>query len=172
VTLKDLESLNGTFVNGVPITERLLEHGDQLKIGESVFLFVAQDAARPAGESVELDHEAVGRSTVARAIHQNSPRVRQPFLAINAAAMAETLLESELFGHERGAFTGAISLKKGQLELADGGTVFLDEIGELAPALQVKLLCVLQEREFMRVGGSRPIKFDLTLPDRDVGANL
>jgi Nif-specific regulatory protein len=84
-------------------------------------------------------------------------------VAINCAALSETLLESELFGHEKGAFTGAIALKKGKLEVAAGGTVFLDELGELAPALQAKLLRVLQEREFERVGGTRPIKVDIRL---------
>ena len=82
-------------------------------------------------------------------------------MAINCAAIPESLLESDLFGHERGAFTGASALKKGRLEVADGGVVFLDEIGELAPGLQVKLLRVLQEREFERVGGTHPIKVDI-----------
>jgi Nif-specific regulatory protein len=104
-----------------------------------------------------------GKELAARAIHVNSGRARRPFIAINCAALTETLLESELFGHERGAFTGAMVQKKGRLELADGGTLFLDEIGELAPALQSKLLRVLQEREFERVGGTRPIKVDIRL---------
>jgi len=84
-------------------------------------------------------------------------------MAVNCAALAESLLESELFGHEKGAFTGATGMKKGRLEVADGGTVFLDEIGELSPTLQVKLLRVLQEREFERVGGIRTIKVDIRL---------
>src|SRR4029077_13061791 len=100
---------------------------------------------------------------VARAIHRSSPRSSKPFVAINCAAIPEGLLESELFGHERGAFTGAVAQKKGRLEMANGGVVFLDEIGELAPALQVKLLRVLQEREFERVGGTRPISVDIRL---------
>ena len=104
-----------------------------------------------------------GKELVARAIHRNSPRANKPFVAINCAAIPEGLLESELFGHEKGAFTGASAQKKGRLEMADGGVVFLDEIGELAPALQVKLLRVLQEREFERVGGSRPISVDIRL---------
>src|SRR5207302_3677416 len=94
---------------------------------------------------------------------RNSPRASKPFVAINCSAIPETLLESDLFGHERGAFTGAVVQKKGRLEVADGGVVFLDEIGELAPALQVKLLRVLQEREFERVGGTHPIKIDIRL---------
>ena len=102
-----------------------------------------------------------GKELVARALHLNSARSRGPFVAFNCAAITESLLESELFGHERGAFSGAVALKKGKLEIADGGTVFLDEVSELAPALQAKLLRVLQEREFERVGGTRTIKVNI-----------
>jgi transcriptional regulator with GAF, ATPase, and Fis domain len=102
-----------------------------------------------------------GKELAARAVHRNSPRRERPFVAINCAALTETLLESELFGHERGAFTGAIAQKRGQLEMANGGTIFLDEMGELSPALQAKLLRVLQERDFMRVGGTRSMALDI-----------
>jgi Nif-specific regulatory protein len=104
-----------------------------------------------------------GKELVARAIHLNGARACRPFVAINCAALAEQLLESELFGHERGAFTGAVAQKKGKLEVANGGTLFLDEVSELAPTLQSKLLRVLQEREFERIGGTRPIKVDVRL---------
>ena len=102
-----------------------------------------------------------GKELCARAIHRNSPRRDQPFVAINCAALTETLLESELFGHERGAFTGAVTQKRGQLEMANSGTIFLDEMGEISPALQSKLLRVLQERDFMRVGGTRSIPLNI-----------
>jgi len=102
-----------------------------------------------------------GKELVARVIHQSSPRREKPFVAVHCAALAETLLESELFGHERGAFTGATTARKGRFELADGGTLFLDEIGELPSAVQVKLLRVLQEREFERVGGTKPVSVDV-----------
>jgi Nif-specific regulatory protein len=104
-----------------------------------------------------------GKELVARALHQNSTRAGQPFMAVNCAALAETLLESELFGHEKGAFTGAFAQKKGRLEIAAGGTVFLDEIGEMPLQLQAKLLRVLQERQLERVGGTQPIKLDIRL---------
>jgi transcriptional regulator with GAF, ATPase, and Fis domain len=100
-----------------------------------------------------------GKEVVARAIHQSSPRQSRPFIAINCAAIPETLLESELFGHEKGAFTGAAAMRKGRFEAAEDGTLFLDEIGELASPMQAKLLRVLQQKEFERVGGTRPIQF-------------
>ena len=136
-------------------------------VGESaamkdVYHFLSRVA--PTESTVLVGGESgTGKELVARAIHRNSPRAGRPFVAINCAAIPEGLLESELFGYERGAFTGAAGQKKGRLEMADGGVVFLDEIGELAPALQVKLLRVLQEREFERLGGSRPISIDIRL---------
>ncbi|HXX02015.1 MAG TPA: sigma 54-interacting transcriptional regulator [Candidatus Acidoferrales bacterium] len=140
---------------------------DQSLVGESVtikeiYQFLAKVA--PTDSTVLIEGESgTGKELAARALHRNSGRSTKPFIAINCAAIPESLLESDLFGHERGAFTGAATQKKGRLEIADGGVVFLDEIGELAPALQVKLLRVLQEREFERVGGTHPIKVDIRL---------
>ncbi|GAA5077214.1 nif-specific transcriptional activator NifA [Roseibacterium beibuensis] len=104
-----------------------------------------------------------GKELFARAVHTGSPRHDGPFIRVNCAALSETLLESELFGHEKGAFTGANTLKKGRFEMADGGTLFLDEIGEISPSFQTKLLRVLQEGEFERVGGSRTMKVDVRI---------
>ena len=127
-----------------------------------VFEFIRRVA--PTDSTVLIEGESgTGKELVAHAIHRNSARADRPFVAINCAAIAETLLESELFGHEKGAFTGATAQKKGKVEVAEGGTLFLDEIGELAPALQAKLLRVLQEREFERLGGTRPIKLNIRL---------
>ena len=110
-----------------------------------------------------LGESGTGKELVARALHRQSARAAGPFVAVNCAALTEHLLESELFGHEKGAFTGAVAQKKGKLELAQGGTVFLDEIGELALSLQAKFLRVLQEHEFDRVGGTRTLRLDVRL---------
>jgi Nif-specific regulatory protein len=127
-----------------------------------VYQFIAK--AAPTESTVLIRGESgTGKELAARAIHLNSRRSRKPFLAINCAALTDTLLESELFGHEKGAFTGAVATKKGKLEVAEGGTVFLDELGEMALPLQAKLLRVLQEHEFERVGGTRTIKTDIRL---------
>jgi two-component system response regulator HydG len=104
-----------------------------------------------------------GKELVARALHRLSRRAHGPFIKVNCGALTETLLESELFGHEKGAFTGAIKQKLGRFELADGGTLFLDEVGDVPPAMQVKLLRALQEQEFDRVGGEAPIKVDVRI---------
>ena len=142
--------------------ESSVEHG---MVGESaavkrVYQLIARVA--PADTTVLVRGESgTGKELAARALHQNSPRRERPFVAINCAALTETLLESELFGHERGAFTGALAQKKGRLEVADGGTLFLDEVGEMPATLQAKLLRVLQEREFERVGGTRTIRVDV-----------
>jgi len=118
----------------------------------------------PTNASVLIEGESgTGKELVARSIHYNSPRKDNPLVAVNCAAFAESLLESELFGHEKGAFTGAAAMKKGRFELADKGTLFLDEIGELPMPLQVKLLRVLQEKTIERVGGTTPIPVDFRL---------
>ncbi|WP_423228645.1 nif-specific transcriptional activator NifA [Pseudaquabacterium inlustre] len=136
-------------------------------IGESKPMqqvFVEVHQAAPSRATVLLRGESgTGKEAIARAIHYLSPRKDAPFIKVNCAALTESLLESELFGHEKGAFTGAAGERKGRFELANGGTLFLDEIGDISPAFQAKLLRVLQEREFERVGGSRAVKVDVRL---------
>ena len=110
-----------------------------------------------------LGESGTGKELIASAIHYNSPRAHQPFVRLNCAALPETLLESELFGHEKGAFTGAVKQRKGRFEQADGGTLFLDEIGEISPMFQAKLLRVLQEGEFERVGGNQPVRVNVRI---------
>ena len=125
-------------------------------------VFQTIEKVAPTDASVYIHGESgTGKELVARAIHARSKRAGGPFVKVNCGALTETLLESELFGHERGAFTGAIKRKLGRFELADKGTLFLDEIGDVTPALQLKLLRVLQEREFERVGGEETIKVDV-----------
>jgi transcriptional regulator with GAF, ATPase, and Fis domain len=127
-------------------------------------LFESIRRVAPTDATVLIQGESgTGKELVARAIHSNSSRRDGPFIAINCAAITETLLESELFGHEKGSFTGAVAQKKGKMELAEKGTLFLDEVTELSPALQAKMLRVLQEREFERVGGTRSMKLDIRL---------
>ncbi|MEW6542024.1 MAG: sigma 54-interacting transcriptional regulator [Nitrospirota bacterium] len=134
-------------------------------VGQSEAMRQVYEAIRRVSHSpatVLLRGESgTGKELVAKAIHLESPRARGPFVRLHCAALTETLLESELFGHERGAFTGAVESRKGRFELADGGTLFLDEIGDIPPATQVKLLRVLQDRCFERVGGTRPIQVDV-----------
>ncbi len=160
-TVREVESLN---LEKTLLLERLGSSEDGI-IGDSpVLRKLLQLVARVAASETSvliLGESGTGKEMVARAIHRQSQRASAPFVAINCAAITETLLESELFGHEKGAFTGAVAQKKGKLELAEGGTVFLDEIGELAAPLQAKLLRVLQQREFERVGGTRTWKLNV-----------
>lgn len=163
------------------LVERTLEHS-RLKLESQAFRAAAQDVERPlVGSGFSMSdikarlelvakssatvlirgESGTGKEVVARYIHAHSPRADRPFLAVNCAALSENLLESELFGHEKGAFTGADKLRRGRFELADGGTLLLDEISEIAPALQAKLLRVLQESAFERVGSSSTQRVDV-----------
>jgi len=155
--LERLGSENQRLRAAVSLTHDMV--GSSARMRE-VYQFIERVA--PSDSTVLIHGESgTGKELAACAIHKNSPRKNQPFVALNCAALTETLLESELFGHEKGAFTSAFSQKKGFLEVAEGGTIFLDEIGELSLILQAKLLRVLQEREFVRVGGTRPIKINV-----------
>lgn len=129
---------------------------------EEIFKSIAV-ASQSKTTTLIQGESGTGKELIARAIHFNSPEKDKPFVTINCSALAETLLESELFGHEKGAFTGAIGKKIGKFESANGGTIFLDEVGEMSPALQVKLLRVLQEKTFDRVGGNETIKTDIRI---------
>lgn len=154
-----LESENRRLLDDVNLEHNMIGEGPVM---QRVYYFISKVA--PTDSNVLIVGESgTGKELAARAIHRNSKRAQKPFIAVNCAALTETLLESELFGHEKGAFTGAFNQKKGRLEITEGGTLFLDEIGEITPALQVKLLRVLQEREFERVGGTQTIKVDIRL---------
>jgi DNA-binding NtrC family response regulator len=124
---------------------------------------LARVAARSASTILILGESGSGKEVLARAIHAESPRTAGPFVAVNCAALTESLLESELFGHEKGAFTGAVGRRKGKFEAADGGTLFLDEVGDISPKLQLELLRVLEDRSFHRVGGNDPISVDVRI---------
>ncbi|HTX39602.1 MAG TPA: sigma 54-interacting transcriptional regulator [Bryobacteraceae bacterium] len=185
--LSAVATLAGAALDNIRDVERLRTENTLLRdriesidvgiIGESpairkLLQMVSRVAPRDASVLV-LGESGTGKELVARALHHLSPRTEKPFIAINCAALTDTLLESELFGHEKGAFTGAVAQKKGKLEMAEGGTVFLDEIGELAPLLQAKLLRVLQQREFERVGGTRTLKLNVRVvaaTNRDLAA--
>lgn len=136
-------------------------------VGESRELLQAIERTRAVADTratVLIDGESgTGKELFARALHRNSSRAAGPFVPIHCAALAESLIESELFGHERGSFTGAVSRKQGQFELANGGTAFLDEVGEIPLGTQVKLLRVLESREFLRIGGTSAVKVDVRL---------
>jgi two-component system, NtrC family, response regulator AtoC len=156
-----------TEVAGIPLT-----YGDAAM---KPVVDAIDKVARTAATVLLLGESGTGKEVAARAIHALGPRATKPFMAINCAALSEQLLESELFGHEKGAFTGATERKRGRLELADGGTFFLDEVGELKPELQAKLLRVLQERRFERVGGSRTLEADvrwIAATNRDLRAMI
>jgi DNA-binding NtrC family response regulator len=147
------------------------ELGRQFPPAETIFLGekmaqvrkLVQDVAPAEATVLITGQSGTGKELIARMVHNLSLRREGSFIPVHCAALAENLLESELFGHERGAFTGAVSARKGRFELADGGTIFLDEVGEISPAVQVKLLRVLQEREFERVGGTRSITVDVRI---------
>jgi len=193
--IRDLNSTNGTYLDGVLIREAVLEFGRTITLGETLMKFVpfqekievfpsSQNAFGDVyGESLEMRHifgvlervastdvtvilegeTGTGKELLARAIHANSSRARAPFVVFDCSSVAENLIESELFGHEKGAFTGAIYSRQGVFEMAQGGTLFLDEIGELGLDLQPKLLRVLEAREVKRVGGSRATRLDFRL---------
>ena len=136
---------------------------------------VVKRAAPTKATVLLLGESGTGKELVAQAIHQESPRREQPFIKVSCAALSESLLESELFGHERGSFTGAVGRREGRFELADGGTLFLDEIGEIPASVQVKLLRALQQREFERVGGTETLKVDVRVvaaTNRDLAAEV
>ena len=165
VAIENVQRLEGLQDENQRLHEAInLEHN---MIGESprlreVYRFIERIA--PADATVLIRGESgTGKELVAHAIHNNSERRDKQFVAINCAVLSETLLESELFGYEKGAFTGAVAQKRGRLEVANGGTLFLDEVGELTPATQSKLLRVLQERQFERVGGTRTIDVDVRI---------
>ncbi|MFP4599546.1 MAG: sigma-54-dependent transcriptional regulator, partial [Persicimonas sp.] len=167
-------------------TERLSSENEMLRrdaghlddfeiVGESEAMreiFKMVDKVAPTDSSVYIYGESgTGKELVARAIHESSARKDGPFIRVNCSALAETLLESELFGHEKGAFTGAHKRRLGRFELADGGTIFLDEIGDISPTIQLKLLRVLQERSFERVGGEETVEVDvrvITATNKDI----
>jgi DNA-binding NtrC family response regulator len=147
------------------------ELGRQFPPADTIFLGekmaqvrkLVQGVAPSEATVLIMGQSGTGKELIARMVHNLSPRREGSFIPVHCAALAENLLESELFGHERGAFTGAVSARKGRFELADGGTIFLDEVGEISPAVQVKLLRVLQEREFERVGGTKSISVDVRI---------
>ena len=152
---------------GLGVLTEELDDRHRMVVGKSAAINRAVEAARKAAASratvLLLGESGTGKEIFARAIHKWSDRKNQPFIAINCVGLSKDLLESTLFGHERGSFTGAVEQKKGKMELAHGGTVFLDEIGDVSTELQTKLLRFLQEREFERIGGSKPIRVDVRI---------
>ncbi|HXC71734.1 MAG TPA: sigma 54-interacting transcriptional regulator [Pyrinomonadaceae bacterium] len=168
---EQLEKENRRLQEAVKLEHQMVGESQSMR---EVYALLSKVAAS-ASTVLLLGESGTGKELAARAIHLNSPRASKAFVAINCATLTESLLESELFGHEKGSFTGAVSQKRGKLELADGGTVFLDEVGELSPAIQAKLLRALQTREFERVGGTRPINVDVRMiaaTNRDLKAAI
>ena len=148
-----------------PKTTKKTDQSDFLGKSEALTkaLSIADKAAKTDASILLLGESGVGKEVFASYIHKNSPRAKKPFVAINMAAIPDNLIESELFGFEKGAFTDAVEAKAGQFELANGGTLFLDEIGEMPYAVQAKLLRALQEKEVRRLGSSKPIKIDVRI---------
>ena len=205
--IRDLESTNGTFVNGLRVSEAFLNEGSIIKLGNTELRFI------PVEEKIELmpskkdrfgdivgkskemkeifgilekisktdatvlitGETGTGKELVAKAIHENSHRSKKPFVVIDCSAIARNLIESELFGHEKGAFTGAVSTRHGAFEAANGGTIFLDEVGELEPDMQPRLLRVLEAREIKRVGSTSIIPVDVRIiaaTNRELSAEI
>ncbi|HEY6293489.1 MAG TPA: sigma 54-interacting transcriptional regulator [Terriglobia bacterium] len=156
-TVRRLETENERLQGEIEVNYKMVGRSPAM---QEVYRFIAR-VAKQNSTVLITGESGTGKELVARALHANSTRAPQPFAAVNCAVLMESLFESELFGHEKGAFTGAVATKKGKIEVAEGGTLFLDEIAEMAPRLQAKLLRVLQEREFERVGGVRTLKADI-----------
>ena len=183
--IRDLQSRNGTYLNGSRVTEAVLALGDRLRFGETSFSFSdtipEKSALKSKNRTWQLQLQRLpsfaatdfpvlitgpsgaGKEVITRAIHKHSLRNRGPFISINCSALSESLIESELFGHTKGAFTGAIGDRKGAFESARGGTIFLDEIGDLPLALQPKLLRAIENREIRPVGADRTIDIDVRI---------
>src|SRR5215510_5462874 len=166
---KLLEAVSKAMAQMRAVDEEIIGVSEAMERVKKMIVKVA-----PSSSTVLIRGESgTGKERIARAIHKASPRASERFQAVNCAAINENLLESELFGHEKGSFTGAVGEKKGLFEIADKGTLFLDEIGEVSPSMQAKLLRALQEKEVLRVGGTRPIKVDvrvLAATNRDLEA--
>ena len=159
----DVDQLLGAIEKGIAQDHGALQSGGVIGTSQSWRDVLAQAAKVAPTETTTLlsGESGTGKEVVAHLIHRGSRRAEGPFVALNCAALPEALLESELFGYEKGAFTGAVSARGGRLEQAAGGTLFLDEVGEMSPAVQAKVLRVLQEREFQRLGGTRMLKADV-----------
>lgn len=183
--VRDTQSRNGTFLNGTPIVEAYLSNNDKLMVGESLFIFSKMDQQLKPMTSLNPDWNlqlqrlpaiantdytvlvlgpsGTGKEIISRWIHDNSPRQKNPYVTINCSALSESLIESELFGHTRGSFTGATEDRKGAFEAARGGTLFLDEIGDLPLSLQPKLLRALENNEIRPVGSDKSIKTNVRI---------